>query len=108
MTARRELPPELAGDREQRLVAGPVAVVVVQEPEVVDVDEGDAERRAGGPGALDLAGEVGDERAVVQRPGQRVALGRLDERGGLAGQPALRRAEDQEQQDRGDDGRASA
>ena len=53
------------------------------------------------------AGEVGDERAVVQRPGQRVPLGRLDERGGLAGQPALRRAEDQEQQDRGDDAAVS-
>ena len=57
-----------------------VAVVVVEQPEVVDVDERDAERRAGGARALDLAGEEADEGAVVERPGQRIAPGRLDER----------------------------
>ena len=44
---------QLLGDqsvnREQRLVARAVAVDVVEEPEVVDVDERDAERRPGRP-----------------------------------------------------------
>jgi hypothetical protein len=37
-----------------------VAVVVVEQPEVVDVDEGDAERQAGRPGTLDLVRQVLD------------------------------------------------
>ena len=95
-------------DREQCLVAGIVAVDVVEQPEVVEVDERHAERQAGRAGALDLVREVGDERAVVERSRERVAPGRLDELGRLAGQPCLRRAEDQEQQRRGDERRRSA
>ena len=46
-----------------------------------------------------------DERAMVQGVGQRVAPGRLHERLGLAGDPALGGAEDQEQDEGGDERR---
>ena len=45
---------------------------------------------------------MGDERAVVQRFGQRIELGRLDEGGGLPRQAVLRGPEDQEQQPGGE------
>ena len=51
--------------------------------------------------SIDL-GEVGDERAVVERPGQRVAAGRLDELRGLPGEPGLGGPEDEEQERGGD------
>ena len=72
-------------------------MVVVQQPEVVDIDEGDAERQTGRSGALDLIGQVTDECPVVQGARQRVAPDRLDELGRLSGEPSLRRAEDQKE-----------
>ena len=45
------------------------------------------------------AGHELDQRAVVERPGQGVAIDRVDQRLGLAGDPALRRSEDQVQHD---------
>ena len=41
---RRQLAPEQVDDGQQRAVAGRVAVRLVEQPEVVDVDEGDGER----------------------------------------------------------------
>ena len=90
-------------DGEQRLVAGVVPVVVVEQPEVVDVDQGDAERQAGRPGALDLVCEVRHERAVVERTGERVSMGRLEELCGLAADPCLGGPEDEEEQGRRDE-----
>ena len=74
-----------------------MAVGVVQEPEVVDVDQRDADRGAGRARGLDLVGQQGDDRAVVEHLGQRVAAGRLDELGMLPGQPRLRRSEEEQQ-----------
>ena len=98
-----QVTPELLDDREEGLVAGAMAVVVVEQPEVVDVDEGDPERRPSRSCALDLGGQVRHQRSVIERVGQRIAPRRLDEGRGLARQPALGRAEDEEQQHRGDD-----
>ena len=61
------------------------------------------ERQPARPCPLELHGEVPDQRSVAERPGQRVAAGRLEQGGRLAGEPALGGAEDQEQQHRGDD-----
>ena len=83
----------------QRLVAGVVAVVVVEQPEVVDVDERDAERPPVVARALDLAAPG----APTSAPWLSVSVSgsrRVDssEGGGLARQPRLRGAEDEEQQ----------
>ncbi len=51
---------------------------------------------------LDPAGDELDQGAVVERAGQGVAVDRVDEGLRLAGDPALRRSEDQVQHDRGD------
>ena len=75
-----EVAPDGIGDRQQDVVAGPVAMEIVEQPEVVDVDERDADGRPGGAGRLDLRREVVDEGAVVQRLGQRVEPGRVDQR----------------------------
>ena len=56
---RRHVLASVVGDRQERLVSGGMTVVVVEQPEVVDVDEGDADRpdlsrrpaRSPGPGA---------------------------------------------------------
>ena len=61
-----------AGDAHEHLVAGVVAVLVVDALEVVEVEDGEAE---GGLGAVELARE---EAAVVQA-GQPVAVGLLAE-----------------------------
>ena len=58
-----------------------------------------------GTSRLDLVGQQGDEGAVVEQPGQRVAPGRVHERRGLAGEPGLGGPEDQEEQGRGDERR---
>ena len=76
------------GDLQQDLVGGRVPVRVVEEPEVVDVHERDADASLRRPRALDLVGEEGDDRPVVEHPGQRVAARRLDELAVLAGEPA--------------------
>ncbi len=73
-------------------------VVVVEQPEVVDVDERDADRPHVVAGAFDLLREQADQRAVVERVGQRVAAGRLEQGGRLARQPCLCGAEHEEQQ----------
>src|SRR6185295_3409142 len=91
-----------ATDGEERLVAGPVPVVLVQEPEVVDIDERDREWPAGGARGLGLERESTDDRAVVERPRQGVAAGRLDELRGLSRQAPLGGPEDQEEQRRSD------
>ena len=101
-----KLPAQLGRDREERLIAGTMAVVVVEKPEVVDVDQSHAEGRAGLAGSFDLGRQMRDQRAMVQRICQWVAPTGLDQRRGLAGQPALGCPEDQEQQDRDDDARA--
>ena len=88
---------------EEHVVAGPVAMGVVEQPEVVDVEQRDGERRVRLAGELDLTGEVRDERAVVQRAGERVVPGCRDERVGLAVDPDLRGAEHEVQDARGDD-----
>ena len=47
------------GDGQQRLVAGVVAIGLVEQPEVVDVDERDGERGIGRAGALDARRHAG-------------------------------------------------
>ncbi len=73
-------------------------MVLVEQSEVVDIDEGDRHRPTGRAGRFRLEGEQADDRAVVERAGQRVAPGRFDEFGRLAGQAALGGPEDEEQQ----------
>ena len=68
----RTTPSSRLGDADEHLVAGVVAVVVVDALEVVEVEDGEAE---GGLGAVELAGEV----AAVVQAGQPVAVGLLAE-----------------------------
>ena len=91
---------------DQDVIAGAVPVVVVQQPEVVDVDQGHAKRNAYSPGALELLAQEADQRAVRQRPRQRVPPGRLDQRSLLPKEPPLGRPEDQEQDRSSDEPRA--
>ncbi len=95
---------QLARDRDEGRVAGREAVVVVEQWDIVDVDEGDPERRPSGPGLLERHGEIPHQRAVVHRAGQRVAPRGFDERYGLTRQPSLRGAKDQEQDRRRHEG----
>jgi hypothetical protein len=67
---------------------------------------GDADGPHLGPRALDGVGQRRHDRAVVQRAGQRVALGRLEQRRRLPGEPPLSRSEDEEEQRAGDERRA--
>ena len=67
---------QLCGGGRERLVALRVAVRVVDALEVVEVDDGDAERRAGERGGLDLAPQPLLRAAVVEQPGEPVG-GRL-------------------------------
>ena len=94
----RNVPPQEIDDGQEDIVARAMAVVVVEEPEVVDIDEGDAQRRPRRPRALDLASQMPDERAMVERACERIANGRFEQRGRLAGQPALGGTEDEEEQ----------
>src|SRR5207248_1664884 len=86
-----------------RLVPGTVPVVVVEEPEVVDVDERHSERLGRGSRRLDRRGQVTDERTVVEDAGQRIDPGRLHESRRLPGQTRLSGPEHQEQERRGDE-----
>ena len=95
-----ELGPQEVGHGQDRLVAGRVAVGVVEQPEVVDVDQGDRDRLALRAGLLDRLRQGLDQGAVVRDAGERVPAGRLDERVGLAVDPALGGAEDQVERDR--------
>ena len=87
------------------MVTGVVAVRLVEEPEVVDVDEGDADRRSVGAGVLEGGPKPDDERAVVEQAGERIALGRVEQLLGLFGDPALRGSEGEVQDRAGDEGR---
>ena len=60
------------GDAAQDDVAGRVAVRVVDRLEVVDVDEGDAQRPLVARRALDLGEQGGEERLAVGDAGQPV------------------------------------
>ena len=75
---------EQAVHGEERLVACVVAVVVVQQAEVVDVNQRDAERCAGGPGVLEVVRKMRDQRTMVEGPGERVAPRGLHELHGLS------------------------
>ena len=94
------------GDAMHGLVAGDVSVVLVQQAEVVEVDQGDRDRALVRPGGLDRACEIRDEGTVVQHPGQRVTSSRIEELVGLPRQAELRRPEDEEEQDARDEGGA--
>ena len=91
---------EQVGDLEDRLVAGRVAVGLVQQPEVVDVEERDPHGLRVGAGRLDGPREGFDEAAVVERAGERVAPPGFDEQRGPPADPRLGRTEDEEQEDR--------
>ena len=101
---RVELRAQRRDDPLQHVVSGVVAVRLVEEPEVVDVDQGDADRRAVSAGMLERGPELDDECAVVQQPGERIALGRVEQLFGLSADPALRGSEGEVQDRAGDDG----
>ena len=71
-----------------------MAVGLVEQPEAIDVDEGDTEGRAVVARLLDGERQLADQGAMVEQPGQRVAPGGLDQGGGLAGDASLGGAED--------------
>ena len=98
--AGRELDAEQLGQGQDRLVARRMAVGVVEQAEVVDVEQGDRDRLPGRPSRLDGRGEGRHEAAVVRRIGQRIAPGRLDQLVGLAADPGLGGPEDEEQDER--------
>ena len=75
-----QLASEEVHDHEERVVARGVAVGLVEEPEVVDVDERDGECAFILACLIDRPGDHVDEGAVVQGMGQRIAPRRLDER----------------------------
>ena len=86
-----------AGHATQDLVTGLVTVVVVEEPEVVDVDQRQADGVAGVPRRLDLVGQQADHRTVVEEAGQRIAPGGLQQLPLLGADPRLCGTEDEEQ-----------
>jgi hypothetical protein len=91
------LPGHQRGDPQEDLVGGGVAVGVVEEPEVVDVDQRHADATLARARGLDLVGQEADDRSVVEHPGQCVAARRLDELAVLPAEPCLRGAEHQEE-----------
>ena len=99
----REFGAQKSGDLEEPRVTGAVAVGVVQQPEVVDVDQGNADRPQPGAACLapgfELGRKVGDHGSMVEQAREGVASSGFHELPGLPSQPALRRAEDQVQQD---------
>ena len=86
------------GDLEQGPVAGQVAVCLVDQAEVVDVDQGHPDAAVGSAAVLEQVGQQGHRRAVVEQAGQGVPPGGLLEVGGLPGQPALGSLEDEIEQ----------
>ena len=96
---RRQIGGDHLRDGQQGAVPGVVAVGLVEQPEAVDVDQRDPDRAPVAPRLLDDPGELADEGAVVQQPGQRVAPRRVDQGDRLAADPALRRPEDERQCD---------
>ena len=73
--AGRQVPPEQVDDRQQRPVAGRVAVRLVEQPEVVDVDERDRERGSFAAGRRPRTGRL-------RRPGRRGSRCRSTDRAG--------------------------
>ena len=100
-----ELRAQRRDDPLQHVVPGVVAMRLVEEPEVVDIDKGDADRRAVGAGVLEGGPELDDERAVVEQAGERISLGRVEQLFGLFGDPALRGPEGEVEDRAGHDGR---
>ena len=68
---------ERVGERADALVAGLVALRVVERLEVVEVDQRQGQRQAGAPGVLQLAREVLMKDAVVAQARERVRAGHL-------------------------------
>ena len=91
-----------AAQLEERGVARGIPVGIVEESEVVDVNEAHLDRASRGASGLDAVGECDDDRAMVKRPGERVATRRLDKGDGLAPQTAMGGSEDQVQDERHD------
>ena len=89
----------------QHVVSRVVTVGFVQEPEVVDIDEGDADRRPLGAGALEHDPELDDEGTMVEQAGEGVARGRVEQLFGLLADPALRGSEGEVQDRAGHDRR---
>ena len=71
--ARVELADEQPGGLPQCRVPGFVAIGVVQQPESIDVDQGDPDRLRYLTGRFDPGGERCEQRPVIGKSGQRVA-----------------------------------
>ena len=85
------------GHAEQHLVRRLVAVGLVEQPEVVDVDQRHPDARPSRAASAASASNA-DGRSMVEQPGQRVAPLGLDERGVLPPQSGMRCPEQQEEQ----------
>ena len=87
-------------DLDEGPVAGRMAMGVVEQREVVEVDDGDGDAsRSSRPALVQPGRELPDDGSVVEEAGERVATGGLDELVRLPGQPSLGGAEDEEQED---------
>ncbi len=91
------LVPDDSGHAEQYLVRGGVAVGVVEEPEVVDIDQGDRDRRTGCVGRFHFVRQGGHHRPVVEHAGEGIPARRLQQLGVLPAEPRLRGSEYEEQ-----------
>ena len=69
-----------AGDVDERPVAAVVAVGLVDEPEVVDVEQGDPHGGAREPCALEERRQLGHGRPVIEEAGQRVTPAGFEKR----------------------------
>ena len=97
----RELAAQQAPDLQQDRVARRMAMGIVEQPEVVDIDQRQADHaRARLARALELGAQHVDDRAVVEQAGQGVLVGRLQQQVGLPIETAGGGAEDQVEQPR--------
>ena len=96
---------EQGGDRPERGIAGSVAVGVVEEPEPVDVEQGDRDRLMVLSSRFDTAGEAREERAVVQQSRRGIATSGLHQFDRLPTDSRLGGPKDQEEE-HGSDHRA--
>jgi hypothetical protein len=85
------------GDAKEDVVPRRMAMRVVQQPEVVDVDQADRERAVTAARSLHGARQRRHDRAVVQHSGQRIAARGVDQLRLLTTDPDVRRPEDEEQ-----------
>jgi hypothetical protein len=88
------------GDSQQHLVRRIVAVRVVEQAEVVDVEQGHPDLPARPARGLDVLGEQRNDRPVIEHPGERIAAGRLDELVVLTAEARLGGSEDEEEDHR--------